>query len=189
MAGAGKAGTDSERPTVSWLGGSSGLRILGIDPGLAITGFGVIDGSDRPVAVHFGDVRTPAKAPEAERLHRLYTEVRALIAELSPDVLAVEQLFFNKNTRSAMAVGQARGVILLAAAEAGLDIYEFTPLEVKLAVTGQGRATKDQVGFMVKALLSLDAIPRPDDVADALAVALTCAQTISTKRRWGGAWQ
>lgn len=161
------------------------MRILGIDPGLAVTGFGVIDGASRPRAVRFGDVRTPPRTPEAARLLRIHEQVRALIREVAPDVLAVEQLFFNKNTRSAMAVGQARGVILLAAAEAGLEIHEFTPLEVKLAVTGQGRATKEQVGYMVKMLLSLDDVPRPDDVADALAVALTCAQTLATKRRWG----
>lgn len=161
------------------------MRILGIDPGLALTGFGVIEGSTRPKAVQFGDVRTSSKAPEAERLHRIYEQVITVIRELEPDVLAIEQLFFNKNTRSAMAVGQARGVILLAAAEAGLEIHEFTPLEVKLAVTGQGRAAKDQVGYMVKMLLALDEVPRPDDVADALAVALTCAHTIATRRRWG----
>lgn len=163
------------------------MRILGIDPGLAITGYGVIEGTSSPVAVRYGEVRTPAQAPEATRLHRIHEQVRNVIRELSPDMLAVEQLFFNKNTRSAMAVGQARGVILLAAAEAGMEVHEFTPLEVKLAVTGQGRATKDQVGYMVKALLSLEEVPRPDDVADALAVALTCAQTVATKRRWGDA--
>lgn len=163
------------------------MRILGIDPGLAITGYGVIDGSASPVAVRFGEVRTAAKVPEATRLHRIHEQMRSLIRELTPDVLAVEQIFFNKNTRSAMAVGQARGVILLAAAEAGMEVHEFTPLEVKLAVTGQGRATKDQVGYMVKALLSLDDVPRPDDVADALAVALTCARTVATRRRWGDA--
>lgn len=163
------------------------LRILGIDPGLAVTGYGVIEGTNRPTAVQFGGVRTPAKTPEAARLHRIYGEMRRLIRDLVPDVLAVEQLFFNRNTRSAMAVGQARGVILLAAADAGLEVHEFTPLEVKLAVTGQGRATKDQVGYMVKALLTLDHVPRPDDVADALAVALTCAQSVATRRRWGEA--
>lgn len=161
------------------------MRILGIDPGLAITGYGVIEGTSSPVAVRYGEVRTPARAPEATRLHRIHDEIRSLIRELAPDMLAVEQIFFNKNTRSAMAVGQARGVILLAAAEAGMEVHEFTPLEVKLAVTGQGRATKDQVGYMVKSLLSLEDVPRPDDVADALAVALTCAQTVATKRRWG----
>ncbi len=163
------------------------MRILGIDPGLAVTGFGVIDGSGRPTVVRFGDVRTPARAPEPVRLQRIHAHVQELIRELAPDMLAVEQLFFNKNTRSAMAVGQARGVILLAAAQAGLEIHEFTPLEVKLAVTGQGRATKDQVAYMVKALLGLDEVPKPDDAADALAVALTCAQTAATKRRWGDA--
>ncbi|MFO7264738.1 MAG: crossover junction endodeoxyribonuclease RuvC [Limnochordales bacterium] len=161
------------------------MRILGIDPGLSITGYGVVDGLPRPTAVRFGGLRTPAGVPEAVRLRMLYEAVSGIIRELSPDVLAIEELFFNKNARSAMAVGQARGVILLAAAEAGLEVREFTPLEVKLAVTGQGRAAKEQVGYMVKALLALDEVPRPDDVTDALAVALTCAQTMQTKRRWG----
>lgn len=161
------------------------MRILGIDPGLAITGYGVIDGMARPAPVCFGGIRTPAGMAEAARLRLLYDEVRNLMRELSPDVLAIEELFFNKNTRSAMAVGQARGVILLAAAQAGLDVCEFAPLQVKLAITGQGRAAKEQVGYMVKALLALDEVPRPDDVADALAVALACAQILRTQRRWG----
>ncbi|MFS8523801.1 MAG: crossover junction endodeoxyribonuclease RuvC [Limnochordales bacterium] len=163
------------------------MRILGVDPGLALTGFGVIEGSARPTALRFGEVRTSPHTPEAERLHRIHEEISAIIRAFRPDVVAVEQLFFNKNARSAMVVGQARGVVLLAAAEAGLEIHEFTPLEVKLAVTGQGRAAKEQVGYMVKTLLGLDAVPQPDDVADALAVALTCAHTMATRRRWGDA--
>lgn len=162
------------------------LRILGVDPGLAVTGFGLIEGGTDARLVHCGDVRTPANEREAVRLHTIHECLRALIAEYEPDVLAIEQLFFNKNTRSAMAVAQARGVIVLAAAYADMPVHEHTPLEVKLAVTGHGRATKDQVGYMVKALLRLEDVPRPDDVADALAVALTCAQTLKTRQRWGG---
>lgn len=163
------------------------MRILGIDPGIAITGYGIIEDGHRPEVVTYGDVRTPAKTPAPARLHHIFRELQNVIRETTPDVVAVEQLFFNRNTQSAMAVGQARGVVLLAAAEAGLDVHEYTPLEVKMAVTGQGRATKDQVGFMVRAILRLDDVPRPDDVADALAVALTCAQTVTTRQRWQGA--
>ncbi len=160
------------------------MRILGIDPGTAVTGFGVIEGGADPQALHHGAIRTPAGMQEAERLVLIHARVRELIQAASPDVLAVEQVFFNKNTRSALAVGQARGVVLLAAAQAGIPVHEYTPLEVKLAVTGHGRADKRQVGYMIQTLLRLTTVPRPDDVADALAVALTCWQTLSTRRRW-----
>lgn len=160
------------------------MRILGIDPGTAVTGFGVIEGGREARALDYGAIRTPSGTPEAERLARIHTRVRELIETLSPDVLAVEQVFFNKNTRSALAVGQARGVVLLSAAQSGIPVHEYTPLEVKLAVTGQGRADKRQVGYMIQTLLGLDAVPTPDDVADALAVALTCLQTMTTRRRW-----
>lgn len=162
------------------------MKILGVDPGLALTGFGVIEGGAHARLVDGGVVRTRAGAPEPERLLIIYNRMRELIARHEPDVLAVEQLFFNKNTRSAMAVSQARGVIVVAAAEAGMAVREFTPLQVKSAVTGQGRATKDQVGYMVKVLLHLEEAPRPDDVADALAVALACERTLATTRRWEG---
>jgi len=163
------------------------VRILGIDPGTALSGFGVIEGGHQPRALDYGAIRTPAGMPEAERLLHIHARVRELITALEPDVLAVEQVFFNKNTRTALAVGQARGVVLLAAAQAGVPVREYTPLEVKLAVTGQGRADKRQVGYMIRMLLGLDAVPQPDDVADALAVALTCLQTMSTERRWQAA--
>ena len=161
------------------------MRIIGIDPGTALLGFGVIDAPDEPVLVDFGVVETTPDLAMEQRLRGLYEAMQELLESYHPDVMAIEQLFFARNVTTAITVGQARGVILLAAAEAGLEIHEFTPLEVKLAVTGQGRATKEQVGYMVKMLLSLDDVPRPDDVADALAVALTCAQTLATKRRWG----
>jgi len=160
------------------------VRILGIDPGTSVTGFGIIEGGPKPRALDYGAIRTTPGIGEAERLVKIHSQVRHLIEAQSPDVLAVEQVFFNKNTRSALAVGQARGVVLLAAAQAGIPVHEFTPLEVKLAVTGHGRADKQQVGYMIRMLLGLKAVPRPDDVADALAVALTCLQTISTRRRW-----
>lgn len=162
------------------------MRILGVDPGIALTGVGIVDGGNEGRFVHGAAVRTKADLPHAERLNTLYSHVQQLIEQYEPEVLAIERLFFNKNTRSAMAVAEARGVIILAAARSGLDVHEFTPLEVKMAVTGQGRATKDQVGFMVRALLNLTEVPRPDDVADALAVALACGHTLSTRKRWGG---
>lgn len=160
------------------------MKILGVDPGLAVAGFGLIEGGVNARLVECGAVRTVAGTPEAERLRIIYERMQELISRHEPDVLAIEQLFFNRNVRSAMAVAQARGVIIAAAAYADMAVHEYTPLQVKLAVTGEGRATKDQVGFMVKALLRLQEAPRPDDVADALAVALTCAQTLATTRRW-----
>ncbi|MFS8543914.1 MAG: crossover junction endodeoxyribonuclease RuvC [Limnochordales bacterium] len=160
------------------------MRILGIDPGTAVTGFGVIEDGRPPRALEYGAIRTPAGMQEAQRLARIHARVQELITALSPDVLAVEQVFFNKNIQSALAVGQARGVVLLCAAQRGIPVHEYTPLEIKLAVTGQGRADKRQVGYMIRALLGLEAVPRPDDVADALAVAVTCLQTLTTQRRW-----
>lgn len=163
------------------------MKILGVDPGLAVTGFGVIEGRTDSRLIDCGAVRTPAGTPEAERLRTIFEKMRGIVEEHRPDVLAIEQLFFNRNTPSAMAVAQARGVIIVAAA--GMPVHEFTPSQVKLAVTGQGRATKDQVGYMVKALLALREVPKPDDVADALAVALACSQTIATARRWPGVFE
>src|SRR5690606_39019587 len=138
----------------------------------------------KPRALEYGAIRTPPGMEEAGALVRTPPRARDLNEAGSPEVLAAEKVFLNKKTRRALAVGQARGVVLLAAAQAGIPVHEFTPLEVKLAVTGQGRADKRQVGYMIQALLGLDAIPRPDDVADALAVALTCLQTLTTRRRW-----
>ncbi|MBO8142068.1 MAG: crossover junction endodeoxyribonuclease RuvC [Firmicutes bacterium] len=163
------------------------MKILGIDPGTAVTGYGLIEDGAQPRALGYGGIRTPAGIPEADRLLRIYAQVDELIRGTCPDVLAVERVFFNKNASSALAVGQARGVVLLAAAQAGVPVFEPTPLEVKLAVTGEGRAGKRQVGYMVRVLLGLESRPQPDDAADALAVALTCARTLTTRRRWGEA--
>lgn len=152
------------------------MRVLGIDPGTALMGSGVViaEGS-RLRAVAYGALETPAGMPVAERLRVLYRAVRDLIATHRPDVLAVEELFFGRNVTTAIHVGQARGVVLLAAAETGLAVAEYTPAQVKQAVCGYGRADKTQVQKMVKTLLNLPAPPRPDDVADALAVAICCA--------------
>ncbi|MGI6566907.1 MAG: crossover junction endodeoxyribonuclease RuvC [Firmicutes bacterium] len=149
------------------------MLILGIDPGTAITGYGLIEvNGNRLTPLEYGALRTRAGEDTAARLSSLYRDMSSLLKEARPDVVAVEQLFFNTNVTTALAVGQARGVILLAGAQAGIDIVEYTPLQVKQTVTGNGRADKEQVGFMVKALLGLQVVPRPDDVSDALAIAI-----------------
>jgi crossover junction endodeoxyribonuclease RuvC len=149
------------------------LRVLGIDPGTAITGYGVIEGEgDHLTLATYGAITTPANQPLAQRLQQIYRELRALIAEWHPESAAVEELFFSKNVRTALAVGHARGVALLALTDAGLSIQEYKPAEVKQAVAGYGGAPKEQVQGMVQLLLGLDEIPRPDDAADALAVAI-----------------
>ncbi|NLJ86788.1 MAG: crossover junction endodeoxyribonuclease RuvC [Firmicutes bacterium] len=149
------------------------MLILGIDPGTGTTGYGIVEvqGSNLQ-AVDYGAIRTKTTDEMPTRLCTLHDALKELIEASKPDVIAVEQLFFNTNVTSAIAVGQARGVILLTAAQAKIPLAEYTPLQVKQTITGHGRATKQQVGFMVKALLSLKTVPRPDDVADALAIAI-----------------
>ncbi|HUH08690.1 MAG TPA: crossover junction endodeoxyribonuclease RuvC [Egibacteraceae bacterium] len=149
------------------------MRVLGVDPGLSRCGVGVVDGpGHRPTAVRAGVIRTAPGDPVAERLLKLRGELLALIAETSPDAVAVERVFFNANVRTAMGVGQAAGVALLCAAEAGVPVVEYTPTQVKSAVAGSGAAEKAQVGFMVRSLLRLAETPSPPDAADALALAL-----------------
>ncbi|MEP0805660.1 MAG: crossover junction endodeoxyribonuclease RuvC [Chloroflexota bacterium] len=154
---------------------------LGIDPGTATTGYGLVrllpDGE--LVAVSFGVISTPKDSPAPARLAMLYDQLRALLQTHHPDTAAVEKLFFQRNVTTALAVGQARGVVMLALQQAGLDMFEYTPNEVKQAVAGYGSADKRQVQEMVRALLQLDSIPKPDDAADALAVAIT---HLNTKR-------
>lgn len=145
--------------------------VLGIDPGTAILGFGLLSAAG-PRLIHCGAVTTPAGQPHPLRLLHLYEQVSALIGEFHPTELAIEQLFFARNVRSALAVGEARGVVVLAAAQAGLLISEYTPLQIKQAIGGYGRATKDQMREMVRLLLGLTTAPSQDDVADAVAVAL-----------------
>lgn len=149
------------------------MVVLGIDPGLATTGYGVVAeaGGDLQL-ITYGTFTTRAGDPLAARLQQIYRDLQAIVAEYKPTAAAVEEIFFAKNARTAFAVGQARGVVLLALADAGLWPVEYTPLQVKEAVVGYGRATKDQVQAMVKVLLGLDAVPQPDDAADALAVAI-----------------
>lgn len=145
---------------------------LGVDPGIAIMGYGVVEGHDDPRLLQHGVVRTSSAETMPVRILRLYDAVREVISTHQPDVLAVEQLFFARNVTNALAVGQARGVVLLAGAQHGVPIVEYKPSEVKLAVAGHGNAEKQQVQAMVQLILSLDAIPHPDDAADALAVAI-----------------
>jgi crossover junction endodeoxyribonuclease RuvC len=150
------------------------LLAIGIDPGTATTGYGIVrenrDGSLE--AVHFGVITTPKGIPDAERLDMLYQELSAILREYKPTICGVEKLFFQKNVTNAITVGQARGVILLALAQAGLNVAEYTPNEVKQAVAGYGSADKRQVQEMVRILLALPKIPKPDDAADALAIAI-----------------
>jgi crossover junction endodeoxyribonuclease RuvC len=149
------------------------MIVLGIDPGTATTGYGVVtDRDSQPSMVTYGAILTPAGQALPDRLITIHNEVLRLIDEYHPEQAAVEQLFFNKNVRTALAVGHARGVVLLALAERNVPIFEYTPLEVKQAVTGNGRADKKQIQEMIKILLELDKIPKPDDAADALAIAV-----------------
>lgn len=150
--------------------------ILGIDPGLADTGFGVIiQQGNNLTAVEYGNIKTKAGLPSADRLKEIHRAVSALIKKYQPKIIAVEQLFFAKNVKTALAVGQARGVVILAAGQNGITIKEFTPLQIKLALSGYGKADKRQVQQMVKTVLKLKILPTPDDAADALAAAVCCA--------------
>ncbi len=164
------------------------MLILGIDPGTAIMGYGLIEKKgNRLFPVDYACWRTPAHTPMPERLLMLYHEIEAYIKEKQPHHVAVEELFFNRNTTTAISVGQARGVVLLAAAQCGLPVYEYTPLQVKQAVAGYGRADKQQIQQMVRALLGLQEIPKPDDTADALAIAICHAHSVNLLNRMGGA--
>ncbi len=149
------------------------MRVLGVDPGLSRCGLGVVDGdTHRARIVRAGVIQTDPGQPTASRLAHLHAELTALITELRPEAVAIERVFINANRSTAMGVGQAAGVALLAAAQGGAHAVEYTPSQVKAAVTGAGDADKAQVGFMVRALLKLDEVPRPPDVADALALGL-----------------
>ncbi|MBP6041640.1 crossover junction endodeoxyribonuclease RuvC [Candidatus Saccharibacteria bacterium] len=149
------------------------MRILGIDPGTGITGFGVIDiKRGKPSMVVGGVIRTKPQTPLPERLKIIHSDLVGLIREFEPEVMSVEKLFFAQNVTTAIAVSHARGVVLLAGEVAGLEIFEYTPLQIKQSVTGYGKATKAQVQEMVRVLLELKVKPTPDDAADALAAAL-----------------
>lgn len=165
------------------------MRIMGIDPGIAIVGYGILDQKGtRLIDVDYGSIQTPAGMPTATRLKQIYDACTKLFKEYQPDVVAIEKLFFNRNVTTAFTVGQARGVMMLAAEEANVTITEYTPLQVKMAVVGYGQAEKKQVQEMVKLLLHLPAVPKPDDVADALAIAICEAHssgTVHQYSKWG----
>lgn len=158
------------------------MRILGIDPGTGILGFGVIDidPKGKAMLVDAGVIRTPVKQADSDRLFTIYEELTEVINELKPDVMAVERLFFAQNVTTAMSVSQARGVVLLMGKQHKMELHEYTPLQIKQALTGYGRADKQQIQEMVRVILGLKEIPKPDDCADALAAALCCAQSIRT---------
>lgn len=149
------------------------MLALGIDPGTAICGYGLVKmAGSRLTAVEYGAILTSPKMRPQDRLKKIHTELTDIIRQYKPDVMGVEQLFFNRNVTTAIPVGQARGVVLLAAAENDLELVERTPLQIKQSVVGYGRATKDQIIYMVTKILHLPEPPKPDDVADALAVAI-----------------
>ncbi len=154
------------------------MRLLGIDPGTATVGYGVIDvdGDYRSTMVAFGVIKTPPKMPMAERLRIIYDDARELLALYKPGIVVIEKLFAFRNVTTVITVAQARGVLTLAAHQAGCTIAEYTPMQVKQTITGYGRAQKIEIQEMVRDMLELNAIPRPDDAADALAFALTHVQ-------------
>ncbi len=160
------------------------VRILGLDPGTATTGYGLVEETpDGTFVAHaYGVITTPAKTPMPQRLQRIYTRLSALIRQHAPDEIAIEQLFFGKNVTTGITVAQARGVMLLAAAQADLPLREYKPKAIKQSIAGYGNADKIQMQVMIRELLNLEEPPRPDDAADALAVAITHLNTTRFER-------
>lgn len=155
------------------------MRILGIDPGTGLLGFGVVEAAGRTHAMlDAGVIRTKVHQPEPERLHIIYNGLREIVAANQPHALSVEKLFFAKNVTTAMSVAQARGVVLLVAQQHNLPVFEYTPMQIKQSLTGYGKADKKQMQEMVRLLLNLKETPKPDDCADALAAALTHLATV-----------
>lgn len=155
-------------------------RILGIDPGTGILGFGIIDVGPKGKLsiVDAGVIRTPAKQADSDRLLTIFDELKEIIEENKPEIMSVEKLFFAQNVTTAMSVSQARGVVLLLGKQARMDLFEYTPLQIKQALTGYGRATKQQIQEMVRVILGLKEQPKPDDCADALAAAICHSMTM-----------
>jgi crossover junction endodeoxyribonuclease RuvC len=155
------------------------MKILGIDPGTGILGFGIIDVTiqSKVTMVDAGVIRTPVKQADSERLLTIYDELTEIIKEHKPDVMSVEKLFFAQNVTTAMSVSQARGVVLLCGIQNGLELFEYTPLQIKQAITGYGKADKKQMQEMVRIILKLQEVPKPDDCADALAAAICHSMT------------
>ena len=164
------------------------MRILGLDPGIATVGFGIVDtDKNKQKLVTCGVITTPAHTPLTSRLDRIYTDLEELIRTYQPEVMAVEELFFNTNITTGISVAQGRGVILLCAFRCGLKIYEYTPLQVKQAVVGYGRAEKKQVMDMVRRILNIPSAPKPDDAADAVALAICHARSSTSLLNLEGA--
>ncbi|MCX7715057.1 MAG: crossover junction endodeoxyribonuclease RuvC [Clostridia bacterium] len=160
------------------------MRIIGIDPGYAIVGIGVIDYvGNKFRTLEYDAIITPADMQTPMRLKKIYEDINIMLNKYRPDAVAIEELFFNTNVKTAISVGQARGVLIVAAANKGIPTYEYTPLQIKQAVTGYGRADKSQMQNMVKMLLNLNAIPKPDDAADALAIAICHAHSYSMNEK------
>ena len=152
------------------------MLALGIDPGTAICGYGIVEQSQgKLLAKNYGAITTSPKARMQDRLLKIHTELTALIKDFQPEVIGVEKLFFGRNSTTAIPVGQARGVVLLCAAQNNLDLVEITPNEVKVSITGYGGATKEQIIYMVTKILNLPEPPKPDDTADALAIAIAAS--------------
>ena len=165
------------------------MRILGIDPGIAIVGFGLIEAErGQTRLLNYGAITTPAGLPLARRLVQIEQDMDELIAQLKPDAIAVEELFFSNNITTGIAVAHGRGIILCTAEKSGVPLYEYTPMQVKQAVVGYGKAEKHQVMDMTRRLLRLDRMPRPDDAADAIAIALCHARSSTSQlaRLMGG---
>lgn len=159
------------------------MLVLGIDPGTAICGYAVVEQLGNKIhAVQYGAVLTDKDEKPELRLKKIYEEISALIDHYKPDLMSIEKLFFNRNVTTAIPVGQARGVVLLAAANQSIPVLEFTPMQIKISVVGTGTATKEQVTYMVQHLLNIKNKPKPDDVADALAAAICGINTASTLR-------
>ncbi len=160
------------------------MRVLGIDPGYAILGYGIIDvNGSRLTPVVYGAVTTESTMDMPDRLKHLYTRLMEIIAEFEPDVSSIEELFFNTNAKTAILVGQARGAAILACINSGVEVFEYTPLQIKQALVGYGRAEKEQVQYMVKTLLNLKEAPKPDDVADAVAAAICHCNSAASMNR------
>lgn len=158
------------------------MRILGIDPGFATIGFGMVAAQRAQMhMLTYGAITTPAGLPLSRRLYQISNDMESLIGQLKPDVISIEELFFNTNITTGIAVAHGRGVILCAAEKCGIPLYEYTPSQVKLAVTGYGKAEKRQVMDMTRRLLKLKAVPRPDDAADALALAICHARSFTSQ--------
>lgn len=158
------------------------MRVLGIDPGYAIVGYGLVEKRGNSVTpLQYGVIRTAAELPIEARLVEIYDDLTQLLAAFMPESVAIEKLYFNTNEKTAINVSQARGVIVLACAKAGLPVFEYTPLQVKMSVVGYGRAEKKQVQEMTRSILNLKGIPKPDDAADALAIAVCHAHTAGSR--------